>query len=145
MPSKCGRGDIDRWGREFNDLPCHDATACSSTPSLTKRSLHTEGRVSSWNAGAQMLQGLYGARDPWRALLPLLHAGRPGRPYSLRRLFRRLRPRDGSRPRVVASVRSASGFGLTWSSTRSVISIASRSVLPRLHATSRSERLSKKF
>jgi hypothetical protein len=50
-------------GKGIHYLPCHDATACSSTPSLTKRSIFSTPRVG-YRVGTLAHRSFKGYTEP---------------------------------------------------------------------------------
>ena len=91
------------------------SSACWSAASATTPSSCSipEGRIASWNAGAEQHQGLQGRGNHRPAFLALLPAGGDGRASSRRWSWKSPRASAGSRTKAGACARTARRSGPT--------------------------------
>ena len=98
--------------------------------------LDPDGRVATWNAGAQRIKGYSAQRDHRPALLrSSIRRTAVERELARARAARSRRARAASRTKAGACARTARASGPTWSSPRCATSAASCSASPRSRAT----------
>ena len=97
--------------------------------------LDASGVVTSWNPGAQRIQGLYRKRNYRTAFFTLLHTGGSRIPACRREHWRPPAEKENSRPKGGASARTVRVFGLMSLSIQFGNRPAKSLALPKSRAT----------